>query len=115
MESLAQGPEAFRFRSVIAMETHHTGSHDSHGSHPVGFWRKYWFSTDHKIIGIQYGITALFFLLFGFILMLLMRWQLASPGIEIPLLGALTPEMYNQFGAMHGTIMCCFWALCPWR
>ncbi len=85
------------------MEDHHTASH--HEGHKVGFWRKYWFSTDHKVIGIQYGITALFFLLFGFILMLLMRWQLASPGIEIPLLGALTPEMYNQFGAMHGTIM----------
>ncbi len=87
------------------MEDHHTETHESHEGHHVGFWRKYWFSTDHKVIGIQYGITALIFLLFGFILMLLMRWQLASPGIEIPLLGALTPEMYNQFGAMHGTIM----------
>lgn len=77
----------------------------SHSAHQEGFWRKYWFSTDHKVIGIQYGITAMLFLLFGFGLMLLMRWQLASPGIEIPLLGALTPEMYNQFGAMHGTIM----------
>ncbi len=84
------------------------GAHASHNgaaAHHEGFWRKYWFSTDHKVIGIQYGLTALFFLLFGFILMLLMRWQLASPGVEIPLLGALTPEMYNQFGAMHGTIM----------
>lgn len=77
----------------------------SHSAHQEGFWRKYWFSTDHKVIGIQYGITAMLFLLFGFGLMLLMRWQLASPGVEIPLLGALTPEMYNQFGAMHGTIM----------
>ena len=87
------------------MEDHHAETHESHAGHHVGFWRKYWFSTDHKVIGIQYGITALIFLLLGFILMLLMRWQLASPGIEIPLLGALTPEMYNQFGAMHGTIM----------
>ena len=87
------------------MADNHSESHDEHGEHHVGFWKKYWFSTDHKVIGIQYGITALFFLLFGFILMLLMRWQLASPGVEIPLLGALTPEMYNQFGAMHGTIM----------
>ncbi len=75
------------------------------GHHHAGFWRTYWFSTDHKVIGIQYGITALLFLLFGFGLMLLMRWQIASPGVEIPLLGALTPELYNQFGAMHGTIM----------
>ena len=83
-----------------ASESHH----DANGHHE-GFWQKYWFSTDHKVIGIQYGLTALFFLLFGFGLMLLMRWQLASPGVEIPFLGALTPEMYNQFGAMHGTIM----------
>ena len=86
------------------MENHHSAS-DAHDAHKQGFWQTYWFSTDHKVIGIQYALTALFFLLFGFILMLLMRWQLASPGVEIPFLGALTPEMYNQFGAMHGTIM----------
>ena len=34
--------------------------------HEPGFMRKYIFSTDHKVIGIQYGITALLFLLFGF-------------------------------------------------
>ncbi len=87
------------------MADHHAAPHEAHAEHKAGFWRTYWFSTDHKVIGIQYGITALAFLLFGFILMLLMRWQLASPGVEIPFLGALTPEMYNQFGAMHGTIM----------
>ena len=43
----------------------------------LGFWRKYVFSTDHKTIGIQYGISALLFLFFGFCLMMLMRWQLA--------------------------------------
>ena len=32
----------------------------------AGFWRTYVFSIDHKVIGIQYGITALCFLLFGF-------------------------------------------------
>ena len=46
----------------------------------VGFWRKYVFSVDHKVIGIQYAITGLLFLLFGFWLMMLMRWQLAYPG-----------------------------------
>ena len=52
------------------------------------------------------------FLLFGFCLMLLMRWQLAFPGQVIPLIGklivdggVLSPELYNQLGAMHGTIM----------
>ena len=39
----------------------------------LGFWRKYIFSTDHKVIGIQYALTGLSFLLFGFGLMILMR------------------------------------------
>ncbi len=48
--------------------------------HQIPFIRKYVFSTDHKWIGIQYAVTALTFLLIGFSLMLLMRWQLAFPG-----------------------------------
>jgi cytochrome c oxidase subunit I len=79
----------------------------------LGFWRKYVFSTDHKVIGLQYGFTALTFLLFGFTLMMMMRWSLAYPNQPIPLIGKLlkasggiiVPEFYNQLGAMHGTIM----------
>ena len=79
--------------------------------HKENFWTKYIFSQDHKVIGIQYGITSLLFLLLGFSLMLVMRWQLAYPNTEIPLVGwmfenkMLSPDMYNSFGAMHGTIM----------
>ncbi len=91
-----------------------TSTHDDH--HELGFWRKYIFSTDHKVIGIQYALTGLFFLFFGFCLMMLMRWQLAYPGQALPLIGKLfgearmpggvmLPEFYNQLGAMHGTIM----------
>ena len=92
----------------------HEETHVVH--HEESFWRKYVFSTDHKMIGIQYGITALLFLLFGFSLMMLMRWQLAFPGEALPLIGTLfgednmpggvmDPQFYNQLGAMHGTIM----------
>ena len=113
--------------------------------HEPGFWRKYIFSTDHKVIGIQYGITALCFLLFGFLLMAAMRWQIAHPGEPIPVVGkamqkvlgpdmvasktvsvkapdgtqreievpgVMTPDLYNAFGAMHGTIMV-FLAIVP--
>ena len=84
--------------------------------HELGWWRTYIFSVDHKVIGIQYAVTAMFFLLFGFSLMMLMRWQLAFPGQPIPLIGGflgeanapggiMLPEFYNQLGAMHGTIM----------
>ena len=92
---------------------HHEEHHDE-----LPFWRHYIFSTDHKIIGIQYGLTALVFLFFGFCLMLLMRWQLAYPGKPLPIAfltkmlgesrmpgGVMAPEFYNQLGAMHGTIM----------
>ena len=54
-------------------------AHDAHHEE-LGFWRKYVFSVDHKVIGIQYAVTGLVFLLFGFSLMMLMRWQLAYPG-----------------------------------
>jgi cytochrome c oxidase subunit I len=87
-----------------------------HAHEELGFWRKYVFSTDHKVIGIWYAITGLLFLLFGFTLMMIMRWQLAYNGRPIPLIGSLfgpdkapggvmLPEFYNQLGAMHGTIM----------
>src|SRR4051812_2381577 len=94
------------------------GAHAAHGAHheELGFWRKYVFSVDHKVIGIQYGVSGLVFLFFGFSLMMLMRWQLAYPGAPLPVIGRLlgelrmpggtmAPEFYNQLGAMHGTIM----------
>jgi cytochrome c oxidase subunit I len=84
------------------------------------FWRTYIFSTDHKTIGVQYVLTGLFFLLTGFFFMVLMRWQMAHPGTAVPLAGGwlerivgeqmapkgvLSPQLFNSFGAMHGTIM----------
>jgi cytochrome c oxidase subunit 1 len=84
----------------------------SSGHYKESFFTKYIWSTDHKIIGLQYGFTALLWLLFGFILMMIMRYQLAYPETPIPIVGALLgeggimpPEMYNSLGAMHGTIM----------
>lgn len=97
----------------------HNHTHEAHDHEEMGFWTKYVFSTDHKWIGIQYGITSLLFLLFGFVLMGLMRWQLAYPGTPIPVFGpilekmlgsaaaggVMSADLYNSFGAMHGTIM----------
>jgi len=42
------------------------------------------FSTDHKMIGLQYGLTAMAFLLFGFFLMIVMRWSIAYPHKPLP-------------------------------
>lgn len=97
------------------------GHHDDH--HELGFWQKWVFSTDHKVIGMQYAVTGLAFLFIGFCLMMIMRWQLANPGKAIPVIGAalqgffgptifdkgvLTADGYNTMGAMHGTIMVFF-------
>ncbi|MGE4179451.1 MAG: cbb3-type cytochrome c oxidase subunit I [Limisphaerales bacterium] len=98
-----------------AQGTHHSGG----DLHEPGFWSKYIFSTDHKVIGIQYGVCSLIFLLVGFGLMLAMRWQIAFPGKPLPVIGGLMEsvlgpvaaggvlgaDLYNAFGAMHGTIM----------
>ncbi|MGF1678925.1 MAG: cbb3-type cytochrome c oxidase subunit I [Candidatus Methylacidiphilales bacterium] len=99
----------------------HDSGHDVHHDHEVqSFWSKYVFSTDHKVIGIQYAITSMLSLLGGFMMMILMRWQLAYPGEAIPLVGNLLEnivgkemmadgvmqaQFYNSLGAMHGTVM----------
>jgi len=119
---------------MSAAATTHDHSHaddHAHDHHEQSFISKYIFSTDHKMIGIQYGLTGLVFLLIGFFLMMLMRWSIAYPGEpvpglllleKIPLLGGLVHEvlgrwapggivngeLYNMLGAMHGTIMVFF-------
>jgi cytochrome c oxidase subunit 1 len=100
--------------------------HKEEHHHELNFLQKYIFSTDHKTIGIQYGVTALMFLLFGFSLMMVMRWSIAFPDQPVPVVGKLLErvlgeiakdgkvgtDLYNSFGAMHGTIMV-FLAIVP--
>jgi len=100
-----------------AVEVHHD-EHEEHHAH--SFWRTYVFSTDHKVIGMQYGFCGLAFLFFGFCLIATMRWSMAYDGQAIPFVGpmleallgnnvapggVMSAELYNVFGAMHGTIM----------
>ena len=73
-------------------------SHDVH-HHDPGFWRGYIFSTDHKVIGIQYGVTALVFLLFGFLLMATMRWSIAYPEKPIPVVGPVLEAVLGDVAA----------------
>ena len=85
---------------------------------PTGFIRKYVFSTDHKVIGIQYWCLALFSVFVGMGLSLLMRLQLGWPGQEFEFLKTLFPsaaengtisgELYLSMLTMHGTIMVFF-------
>src|SRR5215207_8010518 len=130
---------------MAATHSTHT-AHEAHvDHHEPGFMQKYIFSSDHKVIGIQYGITGLIFLMLGFLLMAAMRWQIAHPNEPIPVVGGalqwalgeemvlsktvqvtganaattevkipgiMSPDLYNAFGAMHGTIMV-FLAIVP--
>ena len=85
---------------------------------PTGWIRKYIFSTDHKVIGIQYWLLALVSVFIGMALSALMRLQLAWPGQEWEFLktilpnaaenGTISPELYLSLVTMHGTIMVFF-------
>ena len=95
---------------------HHEGEHD----HPkLGFWRKYVFSTDHKVIGIQYLVTAMTMAVIGGLLSLMMRLQLGWPHGSFRFLANLMPKAFDNLGhmdpgfylslvTMHGTIMVFF-------
>ena len=91
--------------------------HAVHGA-PRGFLRKYIFSTDHKVIGIQYIFLGLFSAVLGTALSMMMRLRLGWPAAHFPLLekifpagfpgGVMSPEFYLSLLTMHGTIMVFF-------
>ena len=68
---------------------------------PQGFWTRYVWSQDHKVIAVQYACTAIAVGLVGLVLSNLMRLQLGFPGrFEF-----INVERYYQFVTMHGMIM----------
>jgi cytochrome c oxidase subunit 1 len=79
-----------------------------HAHSPQGFIRKYIFSLDHKVIGIQYFFLALTAVFVGMFLSLLMRIHLIWPTASLPLVGTIQPETYLSLLTMHGTIMVFF-------
>jgi cytochrome c oxidase subunit 1 len=62
-------------------------------------------TTDHKLIGRMYMVTSFLFFALGGLMALIMRAELARPGLQF-----LSPEQYNQLFTMHGTIMLLFFA-----
>jgi cytochrome c oxidase subunit 1 len=79
-----------------------------HSHAPQGFVRKYIFSLDHKVIGIQYFFLALTAVFVGMLLSLLMRIHMIWPTAALPLVGEIRPETYLSLLTMHGTIMVFF-------
>src|ERR1700745_1748470 len=93
------------------MSSHAHGAHAAHAMEaPTGFIRKYIFSVDHKVIGIQYFLLALAAVLVGIVLSVLMRLHLVWPNMHLPFVsGVLMPqEQYLSLVTMHGTIMVFF-------
>jgi len=97
----------------------HTEAH----AHPeLSFLRKYIFSEDHKIIGIQFLFSSIIMLLLGGVLALLVRIQLGWPTGTIPLIGRwfpeswgqrMSPEFYSMLFSMHASVMI-FFVIIPW-
>jgi cytochrome c oxidase subunit 1 len=93
------------------------GTGHGHGTE-LGFISKYIFSTDHKVIGIQFLISSIIFLGIGGLLALGVRAQLGWPLAEIPLLGKwlwpgsaggrMPPDYYNMLFTMHASVMIFF-------
>jgi cytochrome c oxidase subunit I len=79
-----------------------------HAHAPQGFIRKYIFSLDHKVIGLQYFFLALTAVFVGMFLSLLMRIHLVWPAAVLPFVGEIKPETYLSLLTMHGTIMVFF-------
>ena len=92
------------------------GTAHAHEHHELSFLRKYIFSEDHKIIGIQFLFTSIIFLGLGGILALLVRIQLAWPHAEIPIIhhyfkdnaGRIPESFYNMLFTMHASVMIFF-------
>src|SRR5438270_8589600 len=79
-----------------------------HSHAPQGFIRRYIFSLDHKVIGIQYFFLALTAVFVGMFLSLLMRIHMVWPTAALPIVGEIKPEQYLALLTMHGTIMVFF-------
>ena len=89
----------------------HAHAHGHH--HTQSFISKYVFSTDHKVIGIQFLFTTLLMLMVGGALALGVRWQLAFPWESMPIFGKvfakdggqISPDFYTMLFTMHATVM----------
>lgn len=107
---------------TVGHAEHHEHDHAHEHHHDLPWYRKYVFSTDHKVIAKQFMLASLLFLFVGGAFALMLRWQLAYPGEAIPVIGSIlpdswvtepgsgiiTPEFFIQLTTMHASIMIFF-------
>jgi cytochrome c oxidase subunit I len=74
---------------------------EDHSGHGARSWRDYFrVNTDHKVIGIQYIVTTFFFFIIGGLLAMVMRAELAAPGIQF-----VDPNTFNGLFSVHASLM----------
>ncbi|NNL29461.1 MAG: cytochrome c oxidase subunit I, partial [Gemmatimonadetes bacterium] len=96
--------------TVVDVHQHEHAGHDGH--HDQHWIVKYLWSTDHKIIAMQYLFTGMFMGIIGAYMAYVFRMQLAFPGISVPGFGQVSPGEYNSLITNHGSIMI-FWVAMP--
>jgi heme/copper-type cytochrome/quinol oxidase subunit 1 len=96
----------------------HEAAH-AHEHHEIGFMKKYFFSIDHKMIGLQFLFVGLAFFVIGGLLAMLVRWQLGFGGHAVPIIGkymstrgwnngVMPSDFYTMAFSMHASIMIFF-------
>ena len=95
--------------STHAPVHHDAHAHEHHG--PQGILKYIW-STDHKMIAVQYLFTGMAMGLIGAYFSYVFRMQMAFPGVSVPGFGQVSPGEYNALVTNHGTIMI-FWVAMP--
>ncbi|MFO0843129.1 MAG: cbb3-type cytochrome c oxidase subunit I [Gemmataceae bacterium] len=104
------------------MSVSHSPGAGTHAHPEPGILRKYIFSEDHKVIGIQFLFTGMIMLFVGGALALLVRLQVGWPTGTIPLIGRwfpaswgerMSPEFYTMVFSMHASVMI-FFVIIPW-
>jgi len=94
-------------------EMTHAHAHDGHHGHGEQNWfLKYFWSTDHKVIAMQYLFTGMAMALIGGFMAYVFRMQIAYPGMNVPFFGHVSPGAYNALITNHGSIMI-FWVAMP--
>jgi cytochrome c oxidase subunit 1 len=74
---------------------------DDHANHGAKSWKDYFkVNTDHKVIGVQYLVTTVVFFVIGGMLALLVRAELAKPGMQY-----VDPQTYNGLFSVHASLM----------
>ena len=74
---------------------------EDHSSHGAYSWKDYFrVNTDHKVIGIQYVVTSFFFMLVGGLLAMIVRAELAAPGMQF-----VNSNAYNGLFSVHASLM----------